>query len=122
LGNPKRVPLYVFIFALTPLPDDILFLPLGMIRYPPWKAIIPGWLGKNFTTFFYSIWPVLVQFGFSAAGIQTDAVSDIVTESILLLITITVMLFIFSFNWNKLIEEREKNAKQKIKNEIEMKD
>lgn len=106
LKNPKRTPLYIFLFALTPLPDDILFLPLGMIRYPPWKSIIPGWLGKNFTTIFYCLWPILVQLGFLATGIETNLISDIVTEAILLLITITVMLFIFSFNWNKYLEER----------------
>lgn len=27
LENQKRTPLYIFLFALTPLPDDILFFP-----------------------------------------------------------------------------------------------
>ncbi len=36
----------VFIFALTPLPDDLLFIPLGLMRYSLWKAFIPCVAGK----------------------------------------------------------------------------
>ncbi|MFW9970878.1 MAG: VTT domain-containing protein [Candidatus Odinarchaeota archaeon] len=104
LENEKRTSLYIFLFALTPLPDDILFLPLGMIKYPFWKCIIPGWLGKNFTTFFYCCWPILVALG--AQGIQSDDIASIITEAILLLVTITIMFFIMAFNWTKYIDKR----------------
>jgi len=106
LENEKRTPLYIFLFALTPLPDDILFLPLGMIKYPFWKCIIPGWLGKNFTTLFYCCWPILVALGFVAQGIQTNDIPSIITEAILLLVTITVMFFIMAFDWTKFLEKR----------------
>jgi membrane protein DedA with SNARE-associated domain len=36
----------IFIFALTPLPDDLLFIPLGIMRYPFLKAFIPSLAGK----------------------------------------------------------------------------
>ncbi|MFW9818341.1 MAG: VTT domain-containing protein [Candidatus Thorarchaeota archaeon] len=104
LENKKRTPIYIFLFALTPLPDDILFLPLGMIKYPFWKCIIPGWLGKNFTTLFYCFWPILVALG--AQGIQTDDISSIITEAILLLVTITAMFFIMAFDWSKYLKKR----------------
>ncbi|MGV9173959.1 MAG: VTT domain-containing protein, partial [Promethearchaeia archaeon] len=106
LNNEKRVPLYVFLFALTPLPDDILFLPLGMMEYPVWKCIIPGWLGKNFTTIFYCAWPILIALGFTASGIELNDTSSIITEAIMLLVTITIMFFILSFNWNRYLEKR----------------
>ena len=106
LKNQKRTPLYIFLFALTPLPDDILFLPLGMIKYPFWKCIIPGWLGKNFTTMLYCCWPILVAIGFLTQGIQSSDNSNIITEAILLLVTITVMFFIMAFNWTKFLEKR----------------
>ena len=106
LENQKRTPLYIFLFALTPLPDDILFLPLGMIKYPFWKCIIPGWIGKNFTTMFYCCWPILVDIGFLAQGLQSNDISSIITEAILLLVTITVMFFIMAFNWTKYLEKR----------------
>jgi len=39
-------PLLVFLFALTPLPDDLLFITLGISRYNFAKAFIPCLLGK----------------------------------------------------------------------------
>ena len=106
LENEKLTPLYIFIFALTPLPDDILFLPLGMMKYPFWKSIVPGWLGKNFTTLFYCCWPIFVALGFTSQGIESNSISSIITEAILLLVTITVMFFIMSFDWTKFLEKR----------------
>ena len=44
-------PAAIFFFALTPLPDDLLFIPLGVMRYPFWKAFIPALLGKTLMTF-----------------------------------------------------------------------
>lgn len=106
LHNERRAPIYIFLFALTPLPDDILFLPLGMLKYPFWKCIIPAWLGKNFTILFYCLWPIFVLLGLTTQGITTNDKSSIITEAVLLLVTITVMFFIMSFNWVKFIEKR----------------
>jgi membrane protein YqaA with SNARE-associated domain len=36
----------VFLFALTPLPDDLLFIPLGILRYNFFKAFVPSLCGK----------------------------------------------------------------------------
>jgi membrane protein YqaA with SNARE-associated domain len=38
--------LAIFIFALTPLPDDLIFIPLGVMHYNPIKAILPALAGK----------------------------------------------------------------------------
>ncbi|MFW9939789.1 MAG: VTT domain-containing protein [Candidatus Thorarchaeota archaeon] len=111
LENQKRTPFYIFLFALTPLPDDILFIPLGMIKYPFWKSIVPGWLGKSFTIFFYCCWPIFIALGFTAQGIESNSVSSIITEAIMLLATISVMFFIMAFDWTKLLEKR-KQKKQ----------
>ncbi len=112
LENEKRAPLYVFLFALTPLPDDILFLPLGMLKYPFWKCIIPGWAGKTFTTLLYCLWPILIALGFLATGVDTSDISSIITEAIMMLITITVMYFIMGFNWDKYLKNRRENKEQ----------
>jgi membrane protein YqaA with SNARE-associated domain len=44
-------PVAIFLFALTPLPDDLLFIPLGVMHYPFWKAFIPALVGKTLMTF-----------------------------------------------------------------------
>ena len=36
----------IFAFALTPLPDDMVFIPLGSSRYNPVKAFTPAITGK----------------------------------------------------------------------------
>jgi uncharacterized membrane protein YdjX (TVP38/TMEM64 family) len=38
--------LTVFVFAITPLPFDVLGIAAGLLRYPFWKFFIACWLGK----------------------------------------------------------------------------
>jgi membrane protein YqaA with SNARE-associated domain len=38
--------LAIFAFALTPLPDDLVFIPLGAAHYNPFKAFPPALVGK----------------------------------------------------------------------------
>ncbi|WP_371802713.1 YqaA family protein [Candidatus Lokiarchaeum ossiferum] len=45
--NPKTVPWTVFLFALTPLPDDIILVPLGMMEYDYKRTIFPCMVGKT---------------------------------------------------------------------------
>ncbi len=39
--------LTVFVFALTPLPFDVLGIAAGLLRFPLWKFFIACWLGKT---------------------------------------------------------------------------
>ena len=36
----------VFIFAVTPLPDDLYLIPLGMVRFPFWRFMVINTIGK----------------------------------------------------------------------------
>jgi len=38
--------LAIFFFALTPLPDDLILIPLGMLKYSLRKALVAAFLGK----------------------------------------------------------------------------
>jgi membrane protein YqaA with SNARE-associated domain len=59
----------IFLFALTPLPDDLLIIPLGIMRYNPVKILIPCVLGKTLMCLIlalggrFSISPVKSLFG-----------------------------------------------------------
>lgn len=46
IKHPKIAPLLIFIFALTPLSDDIIIWVLGLIKYNFKKTIFFCWLGK----------------------------------------------------------------------------
>ena len=38
--------LAVFFFALSPLPDEVIWIPIGVLNYDKRKALISCWLGK----------------------------------------------------------------------------
>lgn len=44
--HPRLAPILIFIFGLTPLNDDLLIVPLGLIKYSPRKTMFWCWLGK----------------------------------------------------------------------------
>jgi membrane protein YqaA with SNARE-associated domain len=107
LDHPKTMHLYIFIAAALPIPDDPLWIALGMsdkkINFS--SCIIWAWAGKNITTLFYVIFPLLIILGFSATGIELNDISSVITESIMLLITLVIMQFILQFNWDKYLDK-----------------
>ncbi|MHA1913431.1 MAG: VTT domain-containing protein [Promethearchaeota archaeon] len=44
--HPKLAPFLIFLFGFTPLNDDMITIPLGLIRYSAKKTIFWVWLGK----------------------------------------------------------------------------
>lgn len=44
--HPKLAPFLIFLFGLTPLNDDLLIIPLGLIKYDYKRTIFFCWLGK----------------------------------------------------------------------------
>jgi len=108
LDHPKSMHLIIFLAAALPIPDDPLWIALGMsdkkINFP--ICILWAWLGKNITTIFYVIFPILISLGFGATGIEVDDISSVITESLMLIITLAIMQFILSFNWSRFLEKK----------------
>ena len=46
VDHPKIAPILIFLFGITPLNDDMLTIPLGLIKYDVKKTIFWIWLGK----------------------------------------------------------------------------
>ena len=94
-------PITIFLFALTPLPDDLLFIPLGIMRYPFLKAFVPALLGKMVMTFILAYSGQqsieLIKSIFGESGWIGTAVTVI-----LLIIIIVVMIKI---DWEKFFEK-----------------
>lgn len=95
-------PLAVFIFALTPLPDDLLFIPLGMMRYKFYKAFIPSLIGKLLMIF------IIVNSGSIAGNIfatlfgESGTFWGMIITTILLVI---VILALYRIDWEKVLRK-----------------
>ena len=105
-------PLAIFIFALTPLPDDLLFIPLGILRYKLLKVFIPCLLGKISMSFILAyggkIFKDIIQTLFGGNPLFTA----IVTSVLLLLIMIAML----KIDWEKIFEKhmaKEKGTNKK---------
>jgi membrane protein YqaA with SNARE-associated domain len=113
LDYPKSMHFIIFTAAALPIPDDPLWIALGMsdkkINFP--ICFVWAWLGKNVTTIFYVIIPIFISLGFGATGIQVDDISSVITEALMLMITLAVMQFILSFNWEKYLNNRREKKK-----------
>ncbi len=91
----------IFLFALTPLPDDLLFIPLGVMRYAVWKAFIPALFGKMLMTFILAYSGqksiTLIKTLFAGSGLL-----GIVITVALLIIIIVAMIKI---DWEQIFEK-----------------
>ena len=91
----------IFLFALTPLPDDLLFIPLGIMRYRFIKAFIPAILGKMLMCFILaysgrmSVEAIEVIFG------EGGWLGVIVTSALLIIVIVAVI----KIDWEKVFEK-----------------
>ena len=94
-------PAAIFFFALTPLPDDLLFIPLGVMRYPFWKAFIPALLGKTLMTFILAYSGqqsiAIIETLFAGSGL----LGTVITSALLILIIVAMI----KIDWEKLFEK-----------------
>lgn len=101
-------PVAVFIFALTPLPDDLLFIPLGMMRYSFLKAFIPAILGKICMSLIivYSA-RFTIQIIQQIFGVESDWMSAIISMIIAIVLLIIILVLMFKINWEQALQKRE---------------
>jgi len=91
----------IFFFALTPLPDDLLFIPLGIMRYRFVKAFIPALLGKMLMCF------ILAYSGYLSIGIikvifgESGWLGFVVTTALLFI----VIAVILKIDWEKVFKK-----------------
>jgi len=95
-------PLAIFIFALTPLPDDLLFIPLGILRYKIIKALIPALLGKMLMVY------LLAYFGRIGARVillifgEGNEWLGMIISTVLLAI---ILVMLFRIDWEKVFQK-----------------
>jgi len=94
--------LSVFLFALLPLPDDLLLIPLGMMRYDLKKTFIALLLGKTLMCIFLA-YAGAFSFSYLRDVFAAGGVVGGVASVVMLVIIIIVMLRI---DWAKMLEDK----------------
>jgi membrane protein YqaA with SNARE-associated domain len=93
------LPILTFIFALTPLPDKILFLPLGVVRYSVLRLLPAAFMGKMMMNIIIIItaqtWGVI---GEEVLGLN-ELLMFIATTAMLIII-MSIIMFI---KWEKIL-------------------
>ena len=98
----KYGPIAIFAFALTPLPDDLLFIPLGVIRYSLLRAFIPALLGKFFSNLIIAYSGRLsLEIVKSIFGVEGEGTSLLVGTVIGIVLLIIVLIIMFKVDWEK---------------------
>ena len=104
--------LVIFMFALTPLPDELLFIPLGVMRYGFIRAFIPAFLGKLCMSLIivYSA-RFTIEITCQIFGIESSWVSAIISMVIASILLIIVFILMFKVDWEKTLEKHIKPRK-----------
>ncbi len=96
----------IFLFALTPLPDDLLFVPLGVMRFSPLKAFIPALIGKFFSNLIIAYGGRLsLQIIKEIFGLQGDGISILITIVLATVFLSIIILLMFKLDWEKYFEK-----------------
>jgi len=96
----------IFLFALTPLPDDLLFIPLGVIRYNLIRAFIPALIGKfcmNLIIAYSGRFSVDI-IG-AIFGVKSDWISTLIGMILAIVLLIIVFVIMFKVDWEKYFEK-----------------
>jgi membrane protein YqaA with SNARE-associated domain len=104
-------PVIIFIFALTPLPDDLLFIPLGVMRYSVVAAFIPAFFGKFLSNLIIAYAGRLsLQIISDIFGIEGEGMSFLIGTVIAVVLLIVIFVVMFKVDWEKRAEKYLNNA------------
>jgi membrane protein YqaA with SNARE-associated domain len=113
----KYGPIAIFVFALTPLPDDLLFIPLGVMRYGLIRAFIPALIGKFFSNLIIAYSGRLsLEIVKSLFGVEGEGTSLLIGTIIGIVLLVIVFIIMFKVDWEKrfakYLGETEKGTSQ----------
>lgn len=99
----KYGPIIIFIFAATPLPDDIIYPSLGFMRYNVIKVFLSCFLGKALL----ALLAYLAGY-YSATFIESFLAGEsIIVNIISILLGIIIAIIILKVDWEKFIRVEE---------------
>ncbi len=117
----------IFIFALTPLPDDLLFIPLGVMRYNLLRAFIPAVLGKFVSNLIIAYSGRLsLDIVKNIFGVEGEGISLLIGTIIGIVLLVIVFIIMFKVDWEKhfakYVDEPESSGENHEKAEDKKKD
>jgi membrane protein YqaA with SNARE-associated domain len=111
-SHPRATPFVVWFLAATPIPDDVLVIPLGAARYSWRKVAIAQLIGK--TMFLMAIsWSGRIGLDFVGSILgSTDPLSLLsrIIEVSSVLLVIFAIYSLVRIDWNSLVSRRNSNS------------
>jgi membrane protein YqaA with SNARE-associated domain len=99
-------PMAIFLFALTPLPDDLLFIPLGVMRYTFIKAFIPALAGKFLMSLIVAYsGRFTIQIIKDIFGVESSWISALIGMILAIVLLIMILIIMFKVDWEKYFEK-----------------
>jgi uncharacterized membrane protein YdjX (TVP38/TMEM64 family) len=84
------------------LPDDLLFIPLGVMRYSLIRAFIPALLGKFFSSLIIAYSGRLsLDIVKNIFGVEGEGMSLLIGTVIGIVLLIVVIIIMFKLDWEK---------------------
>jgi len=102
----KFGPVVIFLFALTPLPDDLLFIPLGVMRYSIVRVFVPAVIGKfcmNLIVAYSGRFSI--QIIRDVFGVESDWITALIGMVLAIVLLIIVLIVMFKVDWEKYLEK-----------------
>lgn len=99
-------PIVIFIFALTPLPDDLIFIPLGVMRYSVIRAFLPALAGKFLMNVIVAYsGRFSIEFINDLFGVESTLISALVAMAIAIVLLVVILFVMFRVDWEKRLEK-----------------
>jgi len=96
----------VFVFALTPLPDDLIFIPLGVMRYNVSRIFVAALLGKFAMNLIVAY---AGRYSFQAIGsifgLDSTLASAVIGAVVAAALLVAVLVIMLKMNWEKYLEK-----------------
>ncbi len=94
--------LAIFIFALTPLPEDLIYIPLGAMRYNVGKVFLPAFAGK------FIMYLAIVyggRFFLDSVGDAVGITNDWLPAFLSMTIGIVAFFLMLKIDWSKYVDK-----------------
>lgn len=97
----------VFVAALTPIPDDLIYIPIGIAKYSPTRFALFTFLGKFFLGAII-VWGTVylgrpIMESFLVGTNYNNEYSAIMITVLTVLLLALLLYFTFKFDWAKII-------------------